>query len=99
MKTNKIYSKHNSFSQIYSSKAVFFEKIKKEILTLISEEKSLNNFSDYEKNILIKVRIDLLEQKDLKSHQSMRFSIKENILDEIIVLNNQNLLKMTYIHL
>lgn len=93
MKTNKIYSKHNSFSQIYSSKAVFFEKIKKKILTLISEEKSLNNFSDYEKNILTKVRIDLLEQKDLKSHQSMKFSIKENILDEIIVLNSQNLLK------
>ena len=89
----KTYIKHNSFNQIYSSKALFFEKIKKKILTLINESVVSYNFPEDEKKILKKIATDLNEQKNIDNHQGMKFSIKQNILDEIIILEDQRLLK------
>jgi len=93
MKMTKTYIKHNSFNQIYSSKALFFEKIKKKILTLINESVVSYNFPEDEKKILKKIATDLNEQKNIDNHQGMKFSIKQNILDEIIILEDQRLLK------
>ena len=72
----KTYIKHNSFNQIYSSKALFFEKIKKKILTLINESVVSYNFPEDEKKILKKIATDLNEQKNIDNHQGMKFSIK-----------------------
>ena len=59
----KTYIKHNSFNQIYSSKALFFEKIKKKNLTLINESVVSYNFPRDEKKILKKLQLILMNKK------------------------------------
>jgi len=84
------YKKHNSFVNFSIKEKDKKIKIKKKIISLI-ENSNLDNFSLNHKKILKKIKVDLLNEKNISDDKT--FNLKDNVIDELLTFEEKDILK------
>lgn len=84
------YKKHNSFVNFSIKEKDKKIKIKKKIISLI-ENSNLDNFSFNYKEILKKIKNDLLNEKNISDDET--FNLKDNVIDELLTFEEKDILK------
>ena len=80
------YKKHNSFVNFSNKEKDKKIKITKKIISLI-ENSNLDNFSLNYKEILKKIKNDLLNEKIISDDET--FNLKDNVIDELLTFEEK----------
>ena len=90
---NKIYEKHNSFISLKGKYSEDYQIFLKK-LNFILKNSDIEKFNSQEKKIIYNIQDDILSDNNLKEEDNLnRFSIKQNVIDEIKTIDDSDLLR------
>ena len=89
----KVYKKHDSFLSLKGKYSEDYKKFKERLSNILISS-DLEKLESYEKKIIESIKKDILNNVDKeKLNNSNKFTIKQNVIDEIRTIEDQDLLK------
>ena len=89
----KVYKKHDSFISLKGKYSEDYKQFKERLSNILISS-DLEKLESYQKKIIESIKKDILNNVDKeKLNNSNKFTIKQNVLDELRTIDDQDLFK------